>query len=123
MTRPNNYVLIILSCVVALFIATLMFSIFPEGSSIRAISFFVGLCTPPIFALYVSHKRWIKYVEEMKRKYEKAKQQLRVNPNSQRAREHMVETDRSYYSCLRENGVLTIYDEQAIANDLKAIVG
>lgn len=32
-----------------------------------------------------------------------------------------LETGRAYYSALREDGKLTIYDEQAITNDLSAM--
>ena len=35
----------------------------------------------------------------------------------------MLLTGRAYYSCLRPRGVPTIYDEQAISNDMSAILG
>ena len=123
MKNPNNLVLIACSSVVGIFIAPFTSGIFPEGSSMRVIGGVAGLSAPPVFALYLSYKKWGKYAEEMKQKYENAKEKVRGNPNNKPAREHMVEAGRAYYSCLRENGMPTIYDEQAVANDLKAIIG
>lgn len=35
----------------------------------------------------------------------------------------MLIAGRAYYSCVREEGAPTVYDEQAINNDMKAILG
>jgi len=57
----------------------------------------------------------------MKRKYEKQNNNFELI-QIVNGLENMVKQIDHYYSCLRK-WVLTIYDEQAIANDLKAIVG
>ncbi len=59
----------------------------------------------------------------MLEQYESAKSQLRQNPGSSQAREAMLKAGREYYSCIREGGAPTIYDEQAMNNDMKAITG
>ncbi len=58
--------------------------------------------------------------DQLSLRYEEAKSQLRQNPSDLIAREAMLKAGREYYASLR-NGVLTIYDEQAIANDMNAI--
>jgi hypothetical protein len=63
------------------------------------------------------------YAEKLRLDYEEKKNQLRHNPRNNEARENMLLTGRAYYSCLRPGGILTIYDEQAISNDMTAILG
>ena len=55
--------------------------------------------------------------------YSAAKEALRQNPDDSFAREAMLDCGRKYYSSLRGQGLLTIYDEQAINNDLMTIIG
>ena len=63
------------------------------------------------------------YAERLRLDYEEKKNRLRHNPSNTEAREDMLLTGRAYYSCLRPKGVATIYDEQAINNDMNAIIG
>lgn len=56
------------------------------------------------------------------REYEAAKDALRSNPGNLKLREGALYAGRKYYSSLR-SGVLNIYDEQAISNDLNVIMG
>ena len=52
--------------------------------------------------------------------YELAKDKLRQQPNDNYLRENALKAGREYYKSLR-NGQLSIYDEQAINNDLAAV--
>jgi hypothetical protein len=54
--------------------------------------------------------------------YEDAKDVLRKNPEKIELRELALNAARQYYASLRD-GTLTIYDEQAISNDLSIIIG
>jgi uncharacterized protein with PQ loop repeat len=54
--------------------------------------------------------------------YEDAKDALRKNPERVELRELALHAARQYHASLRE-GTLTIYDEQAISNDLSIIIG
>jgi hypothetical protein len=56
----------------------------------------------------------INKLQELKQAYEKA-----LIGNNKRA---ALNTGRIYYSELREDKTLTVYDEQAIANDLSAMI-
>lgn len=96
---------------------------FPEGSAIKVVTGIGGIAAPPIALLVYSSKRWSEYVQYMLDQYEATKEQLRQNPSSIQAREAMLQAGRAYYSCMRESGVPTIYDEQAISNDTRAILG
>lgn len=53
-------------------------------------------------------------LRELKQAYEKT-----LASNNKRA---ALDAGRAYYSAWRENKTLTVYDEQAIANDLSAMV-
>ena len=53
-------------------------------------------------------------------KYLSAKERLMEDPYDNRLRDSALQAGRKYYSSLR-GGILTIYDEQAIANDLSSI--
>ncbi len=52
-----------------------------------------------------------------------AKEKLRLNSENSVLREEMLEAARKYYAARRKDGILTIYDEQAITNDLMSIIG
>ncbi|WP_242055197.1 MULTISPECIES: hypothetical protein [Nostocales] len=54
--------------------------------------------------------------------YEYAKEALRKNPRDVILRETALNAGRKYYATIR-GGILSIYDEQALANDLSMIVG
>lgn len=121
--RPNNIGLLLIGGVIGLPTGLILSSFFPEGSGIKVIAGLGGIATPPIALLAYSSKRWSEYVQYMSEQYEITKEQLRQNPSSSQAREAMLKTGRAYYSSMREEGVPTIYDEQAINNDMKAILG
>lgn len=55
--------------------------------------------------------------------YEAAKVALRQSPNDSFLRDSMLVCGRKYYSSLGGQGVLSTYDEQAINNDMIAIIG
>jgi hypothetical protein len=76
----------------------------------------VGLATPLIMWLMSRQNR----KKQIFLRYEETKAQLRQNPNDLNAREAMLKAGREYYASLRK-GTLSIYDEQAIANDMNAI--
>jgi uncharacterized membrane protein YeaQ/YmgE (transglycosylase-associated protein family) len=63
------------------------------------------------------------YAERLRLDYEEKKNRLRHNPSNTEAREDMLLAGRAYYSYLRPKGAATIYDEQAINNDMTAILG
>jgi hypothetical protein len=52
--------------------------------------------------------------------YQQALQRLRSNPGSSELRVQALAWGRSHYSLARKDGVPTIYDEMALANDLTA---
>lgn len=54
--------------------------------------------------------------------YEDAKEALRKNPRDVILRETALNAGRKYYATIR-GGILSIYDEQALTNDLSMIVG
>ncbi|GEM_PF-3577355 len=58
---------------------------------------------------------------KIKQEYENIKNQLSQEPNNIHLRQLALQTARKYYASFRSNGRLTIYDEQAIQNDLSAI--
>lgn len=121
--RPDGIRLFFIGVILGFPTGLLVSSLFPESSSARATAGWVGLLTPPIVLTVYSSKKWSEYVKAMLEQYEAAKEQLRQNPTSVQAREAMLLAGRAYYSCVREEGVPTIYDEQAISNDMKAILG
>jgi hypothetical protein len=121
--RPNNIGLLILGGIVGLPVGLRLAGFFPEGSQMKLIAGFGGMAAPTIAMLAYSNKRWSKYAQEILLEYEETKDRLRENPSNAQAREAMLLAGRAYYSCMREEGVPTIYDEQAINNDMKAILG
>jgi len=121
--RPNNIGIIIIGGIVGLPTGLFLGGLFPEGSNMRLIAGLGGIAAPPIGMLVYSYKKWSEYSDYLQSEYKKAKDTLRKNPSSPQAREKMLEAGRLYYSCLRENGAPTIYDEQAINNDMTAILG
>jgi hypothetical protein len=58
--------------------------------------------------------------QQIKKVYELAKNKLRQQPSNNQLREKALQAGREYYKSLR-NGQLSIYDEQAITNDLAAV--
>jgi hypothetical protein len=74
-----------------------------------------------IFWLYSNAQKRAETLK-LEKEYEMTKELLRQNPKNSRQREQMLIAGRKYYSSLR-NGILSIYDEQAISNDLSAIIG
>ena len=121
--RPNNIVLLLIGGVIGLPAGLILSGVFPEGSAMRVVAGLGGIAAPPIAMLAYSSKRWSEYLRHMLEQYEAAKQALRQDPGNAQAREAMLNAGRAYYSCMRENGAPTIYDEQAINNDMKAILG
>lgn len=59
---------------------------------------------------------------KLKQEYEDFKYKLSQNPQNQELRQLTLQKARDYYSSLRNDGRLTIYDEQAIQNDLSLII-
>jgi hypothetical protein len=84
------------------------------------IAFFIYLLVQ--VALSSSDKEERDKKERIFLQYEAAKAVLRGNPNDLELREYALVAARIYYSSLR-GGTLTIYDEQAISNDLLMIIG
>ena len=58
----------------------------------------------------------------LKAEYERTLNELRNNPQDSILRKKALEIARTYYGTMR-GGVITIYDEQAISNDLSTIYG
>lgn len=58
-----------------------------------------------------------------KENYDDLLNQLRENPNNANLKERVLIAGRDYYGTLRLDGRLTIYDEQAITNDISTAVG
>lgn len=93
--RPNNIGIIIVGGIIGLPTGLFLGGLFPEGSDMRLLAGLGDIAAPPIAMLAYSYKKWSEYSDYLKEDY----------------------------SCLRENGTPTIYDEQAINNDMKAILG
>lgn len=55
--------------------------------------------------------------------YDDLLSELRENPNNAYLREKALMAGRDYYGTLRLDGHLTIYDEQAITNDINVALG
>lgn len=75
--------------------------------------FVLAIIVAIIIAFIKSSKNKTKKLSELKLAYERT---LKGN-NKKTA----LNAGRAYYSALRENKVLTIYDEQAVTNDLSAM--
>ncbi len=121
--RPNNIGILLIGGIIGLATGSIISGFFPEGSSMKILAGLGGISAPPVALLIYSSKRWSEYMRYMLEQYESKKEQLRQNPDSAQAREAMLKAGRAYYSCMREQQVPTIYDEQAINNDMKAILG
>ena len=121
--RPNNIGLLLLGGVIGLPLGLILSVLFPEGSAMRVVAGLGGISAPPVALLVYSSKKWSEYEQYMLAQYEQTKDELRQNPKDSRAREAMLVAGRAYYSCMRENGSPTVYDEQAISNDMRAIIG
>ncbi|NEP63193.1 MAG: hypothetical protein F6K31_40850 [Symploca sp. SIO2G7] len=118
--RPNNIGLLLLGGVLGLPTGLILSGFFPEGSAMKTIAGIGGIAAPPIGLLAYSSKMWSKYAQYMLEQYETTKEQLRQNPESTQAREATLTAGRAYYSCMREEGAPTVYDEQAINNDMSS---
>jgi hypothetical protein len=76
-----------------------------------------------IFYLIFSYAQKLgKQRRKVTQAYENAKEALRKNPRDVILRETALNAGRKYYATIR-GGILSIYDEQALANDLSMIVG
>ena len=91
-----------------------------------AVSFILGIL-PSAYFFYLGQIRkthilskLVKEKEQISRNYELAKDKLRQQPSDNKLREKALQSGREYYKSLR-NGQLSIYDEQAINNDLAAV--
>ncbi|MEO0928230.1 MAG: hypothetical protein AAFY63_20465 [Cyanobacteria bacterium J06643_13] len=88
----------------------------------------VGLLVLAVIATIISYYAYDSAYKDNKRKkteleYKQAKEKLRLNSENSALREEMLEAARKYYAARRKDGILTIYDEQAITNDLMSIIG
>jgi predicted membrane protein len=79
--------------------------------------YFLRLCN--VRTAYVLSQA-VRKKEQIRKNYESAKNKLRQQPSNNQLREKALQDGREYYKSLR-NGVLSIYDEQAITNDLAAV--
>lgn len=121
--RPSNLGLLLIGTLLGLPTGLLLASFFPERSPVKALAGILGIAVPPAILLAYSSKKWTEYTLYMRSEYEAAKDRLRRRPTNPQTREAMVAAGRAYYASMREGGVTTANDEQAIANDLKAIIG
>ena len=94
-----------------------------DNEGARAFAGIAGIAAVPTGVLIYSSKRWKDYLQTMLEQYEADKANLRKNPDSATYREAALLSGRAYYSCLRENQLPTTYDEAAINNDMRAILG
>lgn len=87
------------------------------------IGFLIGLILSVLSFVYLFYLYQIRkslFLSNIKENYEFAKKKLRQQPKNNQLREKALQAGREYYKSLR-NGVLSIYDEQAITNDLSSI--
>jgi hypothetical protein len=89
------------------------------GEFIIGFAIFLLVFVAPFFWIANNQKRRVRLLKQ----YEEAKEALRKNPNSSKLREKFLESGRAYYASLRDGNILTIYDEQALNNDLSTIIG
>lgn len=75
----------------------------------------IGLGGTAIINGYVANK-----AEPIKEKYDELLEQLKNDSNNAELKKKVLEVGREYYSTCRTDGKLTIYDEQAIQNDITA---
>ena len=64
-----------------------------------------------------------KEIETEKQNYSKCLEELSKDPNNTELRRTALEAGRLYYSSLREDKIITVYDEAALNNDLLAAGG
>jgi len=120
--RPSIIAPLLICGLIALCVGGFIASFFEEGEN-RAIIGLVSLITGPSIG-YLFHLRNLSFYQQYRlSEYQKAKDQLRANPDDLSLREAMLLKGRQYYSSLRGDETITIYDEQAISNDMKAILG
>lgn len=89
------------------------------GMIVLALAFWPVLIGGLIFWINRNRKRRIRLLQA----YEEAKEALRKNPKDSKLRYNCLQAGRAYYSSLRDGNLLTIYDEQALNNDLSTIIG
>jgi len=89
---------------------------------ILAFLVFFGILGLPLILVF----KWISNNQKKRDKiqlaYQEALDKLRKEPNNSALRFEALQAGRNYYQSLRD-GMLTIYDEQAINNDLNTIIG
>ena len=73
-----------------------------------------------IVIIFVAYFKEKDVQAQLSNKYFVAKERLMEDPYDNRLRDLALQAGRKYYASLR-GGILTIYDEQAIANDLASI--
>ena len=82
------------------------------------IGIFIVLFSIPIIVINtLNHKNKMGIKED----YEDALYKLQHEPNNSKLKVTALELGRIYYSSLRFNKLLTIYDEQAINNDINSV--
>ncbi len=121
--RPNYFLFLVGSLFLSIPCGLILAAIFPEGSALKVAAGILGIVIPPAGVAIYSRKKLAEFRLQLLKKYEDSKNQLRRNASSQNAREAMLNAGRAYYGSLREDGLPTTYDEQAINNDISAITG
>ncbi|KQX69251.1 hypothetical protein [Paenibacillus sp. Root444D2] len=106
------------------------FSIILEGLLIGGVSWFKGEFTfniywvggsfVVIFLILLGLAANEEEKETAQKNYRNALDILSRDPKNPQLRQNALDCGRRYYSSLRDNGRLTIYDEQAITNDILA---
>lgn len=64
-----------------------------------------------------------KHKNKLAATYTKAQLELSESPNDPMLRQAVLQAGRKYYAAFREDGLLTVYDETAINNDIQACLG
>jgi hypothetical protein len=80
----------------------------------------VGVCVAALLAAANAAAKRTAQLNAAWGEYQQALQWVRYNPGRSELRVQALALGRSYYSLARKDGVPTIYDEMALANDLNA---
>ena len=113
----SPFVFILLWAAIRIIVGDFIASTVSIFSSIFLYVYFLRLCN--VRTAYVLSQA-VRKKEQIRKNYESAKNKLRQQPSNNQLREKALQDGREYYKSLR-NGVLSIYDEQAITNDLAAV--